>query len=98
MRVSDSHCQTPTDAGDATSGDDPAHEQPTGYEDFVPADTLEHDHGIKRNRLSEAATAGLVETKPAQPGLLDSQGRRILKTYNKKQAIKHCSATNTAPK
>ena len=80
---------TPAGAGENRS---------TAIGDFLPADTLWFDHGIRRNRLAEAATAGKVDTKPAPKGWKDSMGRKVLKLYNRKQAIKHCSATNTAPK
>lgn len=59
---------------------------------YVPADTLWLDHGIRASRLSEAATAGKVETRTAPKGYKDSNGRKVLKLYHEKQAIKHCSA------
>lgn len=68
------------------------------YEGFVSADALWVDHGIHKSRLSRAATAGTLETKPALKGLKDSQGHEIRKLYNKKQAIKHCSVKRKARK
>lgn len=59
------------------------------YSGFVPADKLEMD-GIRPNRLSEAATAGLVRTRPAPKGLKDSLGREIRSLYHHGDAIKHC--------
>lgn len=60
------------------------------YGGFVPADTLAINHGIRQSRLSEAATANLVETKPAPKGLKDSQGKEIRVLYNQSQAIQQC--------
>lgn len=59
---------------------------------FVPADTLAHDHGISKSRLSEAARSGKVRTHTAARGTLSSQGRKVRVLYNEAEAIKHCSS------
>ena len=70
----------------------------TGFEGFVPADTLDREHGIRQSRLSEAVRKGDVKTLPAPKGLTSSQGKRIQKLYNEADAIKHCSPKRSSGK
>lgn len=62
-----------------------------GIEGYCPADWFWHEHGIKQARLSEAAGAGKVRTKPAPRGYLDTEGRAVRVLYNKADALKHCA-------
>ena len=58
---------------------------------YASADTLEHDYGIVRERLSEAKQAGKVRSKPAPAKMIDSLGKTIRLLYNIEDAKKHCS-------
>lgn len=60
------------------------------YEGFASADVIWHDHGIKQARLSEAKRDGRVKSKPAPPGQVDSQGRKVRVLYNVADALKQC--------
>lgn len=75
------------EAGDGATAATPAET----LDGFEPANTLWHDHGIARSRLSEKAREGKVRTKPAPQGTLDSQGRKVRKLYNRADARKYCS-------
>lgn len=68
------------------------------YGGFVPADTLWISHGIRQSRLCEAKKKGLVKTKPAPPGIKDSQGKGVRVFYNQSQAIQHCKPKKLKPK
>lgn len=87
MLASDAGVRDHADAGNTDS-----------FAGFVPADTLELRHGIRRSRLSEAARTGRVKTKPAPPGVVDSQGRAVRQYYNEQQAIEHCSPKRVTAK
>lgn len=67
------------------------HDAQQSFDGFVPADTLRHDHGIGRNRLSEASKKGKVRSMRAPRGLKDSEGRSVRLLYHRDDAIKHCS-------
>jgi len=62
-----------------------------GLAGYASADTLEHDHGILPERLSEAKQAGKVRSMPAPAKMIDSQGKAIRVHYNIEEAKKHCS-------
>lgn len=55
--------------------------------DYVSAYYLLLKHDIAANRLSEAATAGHINRKKAQPGYRDSRGKQVRKLFNKDQAV-----------
>jgi len=60
------------------------------FEGYASAADLEFDHGIRPTRLSEAATAETVRTKPAPRGYCDKQGKRAEVLYHVQDALGFC--------
>lgn len=63
----------------------------TSIDGYVSADTLAVEHGIRPQRLSEAARQGKVKTKRALRGQINSAGTRIRLLYHEQEAIKQCT-------
>lgn len=60
---------------------------------FVGADFLWQAHGIRPQRLSQAATDRHIRTRAAAPGTTATDGRAVRKLYSQSDAIRHFALT-----